>query len=156
MTQGIDLCADKYEIFYSQNNLAKAKAVNPKYRSVLNILDEKIYFTPGLSVEESDTVEKMQYLFFAKNTEVKAPIENKHGSSAAISTSQIQRTISIMKRYLTITFLSEAIAMPDYVSMFAFTNVEGVKRLVDYVTEQSDDLHNEVSSITIPQNSPDT
>ena len=40
-----------------------------------------------------------------------------------------------MKRYLSVTFLSEAIAVSNYVSMFAFTNIVAVKRLVDYVTE---------------------
>lgn len=47
------LNADTYEGYvvpHLQKNVAKAKAVNPRYRSVL-ILDEKIYFTPGLSVE---------------------------------------------------------------------------------------------------------
>jgi hypothetical protein len=152
-SQGTSLNPDTYEVYvvtHLQQNVAGPKAKHPKYRSIINKLDSNLIFTPGTSVEESAIFERMPHFFFSKVIDLKAPMENKHGSSAAVNTSQLQKTTALMKRYLTVTFSKGGAAMPDYTSMFAFVDVEALQRLVDYVAEQSADLLDEVSGIIIP------
>ena len=154
-SQGVELNPESYEVFMVsplQKNLAGPKAVRPKYRAVVNPMDLNADFTPGQSLEEPGTFRRMPHFVFGKVLEMKAPMENKHGSSAAVNISQIYKSAAIMKRFLCIAHTTASTPMPGYVSSYTFSSVEALKRLVDYVAELStknDELLGFVSGNTL-------
>lgn len=154
-SQGIKLSPENYEVFlvsHLQKNIAKPGAAHPKYRAIVNPITLNADFTPGQSVEEPKTITRMPHFFFGKVLEMKAPMENKDGSSAAVNISQIYKSAAVMKRFLWIAFSSPSTAMPDYVASYTFSSVEALKRLVDCIAELStknDKLLGTVSGISL-------
>ena len=115
---------------------------------MVNKVDVNSFFKPGQSLEQPDVFSRMLHIFFGKIVEMKAPMENKGGSSAAMNMNKVQKAASVLKRFLTIQYSNSAASMPAYTSNFAFTSVETVKSFVWWKTVQNDQVMQFVSGAT--------
>ena len=144
-TLGVELGADKYESYLvtkTSKNIAKPGAVNPKYRAIVRKWESSKVFKPLSSLND-----RMPHLFYGLIIELKAPMENKHGGSAAVNTSQLQKAAAIVKRISILHFI-DGTKMEKYMLPFTFVDANAVKLLVDRVhdaTVDADRLLNFVS-----------
>lgn len=154
--KGIDLTSDKYAMFVVsplQQDVRKANTTNPKYRAIVKESNNEI-FIPGPSAANPCSLQRMPHLFFTKKVDVKAPMENKSGSSASVNIPRIVQAVMGTKRYLRSSFILKDPnrPMPEYAALFEYSNVSALENFVDYIaklTADNSELLGQVSGVQL-------
>lgn len=136
-SKAIDCPSDKYIVFLVsplQKDIKQGDKLNAKYRAIVNIpSNEK--FSPGLSPSDPGSTTRMPHIFFARNIELLAPMENKDGSSAVVNTIEICESFRSFNRFVMGAFVDKARPMPSYAALFVYTNVESLECFIDFIGE---------------------
>lgn len=134
-TKDVDLPIEKYDAFLVsplQKDVAKQGAANARYRAIVNTPADEV-FTPGISASDPCSTRRMPHFFFSKPIEIKAPMENKRGSSSVVNTSKIFDALKSLKRYLRSSFTTKSRPLPDYAALFIYSNVDALDTFVDFI-----------------------
>ena len=134
-TKGVDLPIEKYDAFRVsplQKDVAKQSAANARYRAIVNVPADEV-FTPGILASDPCSTRRMPHFFFSKPIEIKAPMENKRGSSSVVNTSKIFDALKSLKRYLRSSFTTKSRPLPDYAALFVYSNVDALDTFVDFI-----------------------
>ena len=142
-SKGIDLTSDKFTMFVVsplQQDVRKEGTTNPKYRAIVFEPKEET-FIPGPSAANPCSLQRMPHVFFTKKVDVKAPMENKNGSSAAVNKSRIVQAVMGTKRYLRGSFILKDPnrPMPEYAALFEYSNVHALENFIDYIAKLTAD-----------------